>query len=174
MTRIGILAVTMSLLLPEGARANTAVPAQAASPLSAAAAQGQGGLRISRAGAQPSARGPADQFTGSVRVDMLFQATAPSRMSGGNVTFEPGARSNWHTHPVGQILVVTTGVGWVQREGGPVEEMRPGDVIWIPPGLKHWHGAAATTGVTHIALTKAVNSQAVTWLEPVSDEQYRR
>jgi quercetin dioxygenase-like cupin family protein len=95
-------------------------------------------------------------------------------MSGGNVTFEPGARSAWHTHPLGQVLVVTAGMGWVQREGRPVEEMRPGDVIWIPPGLKHWHGATATTGVTHIALTEAVNGQAVTWLEQVSDEQYRR
>jgi quercetin dioxygenase-like cupin family protein len=105
---------------------------------------------------------------------MLFQPTAPSRMSGGNVTFEPGARSAWHTHPLGQVLVVTAGLGWVQREGGPVEEMRPGDVIWIPPGLRHWHGATATTGVTHIALSEALDGQAVDWMEQVSDEQYRR
>jgi quercetin dioxygenase-like cupin family protein len=160
MMRIGMLGVTTALLLAAGAHANTTVLAQAAS--SPAAAQGQAELRILRAGAQPSARGPADQFTGSVRVDMLFPATEPSRMSGGNVTFEPGARSAWHTHPLGQVLVVTAGMGWVQREGGPVEEMRPGDVIWIPPGLKHWHGATATTGVTHIALTEAANGQAVT------------
>jgi quercetin dioxygenase-like cupin family protein len=105
---------------------------------------------------------------------MLFTATAPSRMTGGSVTFEPGARSAWHTHPVGQVLVVTAGVGWIQREGGPVEEMRPGDVIWIPPGLRHWHGAAATTGVTHIALTEEVNGRGANWMEKVSDEQYRR
>lgn len=173
MTRLAMLGVTMSLLLAAGAHANTTVTAQAASP-PAATAQGQGELRISRAGAQPSARGSADYFTGSVRVDMLFQPTAPSRMSGGNVTFEPGARSAWHTHPLGQVLVVTAGMGWVQRESGPVEEMRSGDVIWIPPGLRHWHGATATTGVTHIALIEALDGEAVNWLEQVSDEQYRR
>ncbi len=171
--RIRMLGVTLCLLLAAGAHANTTTLAQAPS-WSPATSREQGDLRISRAGSQPSARGPADFFTGSVRVDMLFSATAPSRMSGGNVTFEPGARSAWHTHPVGQVLVVTAGMGWVQREGGPVEEMRPGDVIWIPPGLKHWHGATATTGVTHLALTEAVNGQPVIWLEQVSDEQYRR
>ncbi|MES2710768.1 MAG: cupin domain-containing protein [Pseudomonadota bacterium] len=131
-------------------------------------------LRITRAGSQPSMRGPADWFTGLVRVDRLFPATAPSRVTGGSVTFEPGARSAWHTHPLGQVIVVTAGVGWLQREGGPVEEMRSGDVVWVPPGLKHWHGAAATTGVTHIALTEELEGQAVTWLEHVSDEHYRR
>jgi quercetin dioxygenase-like cupin family protein len=95
-------------------------------------------------------------------------------MSGGLVTFEPGARSAWHTHPVGQVLVVTAGLGWVQREGGPVEEIRPGDVVWIPPGLKHWHGAAATTGMSHVALQEHVDGQAVEWMEKVADEQYRR
>jgi quercetin dioxygenase-like cupin family protein len=95
-------------------------------------------------------------------------------VSGGLVTFEPGARSAWHTHPVGQILIVTTGVGWIQREGGPVEEIRPGDVVWIPPGLRHWHGAAATTGMTHISLTEEVSGQNATWMEKVTDEQYRR
>lgn len=109
-----------------------------------------------------------------MRVDRLFAATAPSRMTGGSVTFEPGARSAWHTHPLGQVLVVTAGVGWVQREGAPVEEMHPGDVVWIPPGLKHWHGAAATTGVTHIALTEELEGQVATWLQQVSDQQYRR
>ncbi len=131
-------------------------------------------LRIARAGSQPSARGPADWFTGSVVVDPLFPATAPSRMSGALVTFEPGARSAWHTHPVGQVLVVTAGVGWVQREGGPVEEMRPGDVVWIPPGVKHWHGAAATTGLAHIATLEAVDGKNTDWMEKVSDTQYRR
>lgn len=170
MRQLAMLAVTTSLL----ASASTAVLAQAATPVPSGTSQGQGELRIARAGSQPSARGPAEHFTGSVRVDPLFPATAPSRMSGGSVTFEPGARSAWHTHPVGQVLVVTAGVGWVQREGGPVEEMRPGDVVWIPPGLRHWHGAAATTGVTHIALQEQVDGQAVTWMEKVSDAQYRR
>jgi quercetin dioxygenase-like cupin family protein len=104
----------------------------------------------------------------------MFPATAPSRMTGGSVTFEPGARSAWHTHPLGQVLIVTAGVGWIQRDGAPIEEMRPGDVVWIAPGVKHWHGAAATTGVTHIALTEAVDGQVATWMEKVSDEQYRR
>ncbi|MCI0755177.1 cupin domain-containing protein [Roseomonas vastitatis] len=131
-------------------------------------------MRIARAGSQPSAKGPAEYFTGSVRIDPLFPATAPSRMSGGSVTFEPGARSVWHTHPVGQVLAVTAGLGWIQRDGGPVEEMRPGDVIWIAPGVKHWHGAAATTGVTHIALQEQADGRAVNWMEAVTDEQYHR
>ncbi|WP_308219863.1 (R)-mandelonitrile lyase [Roseomonas populi] len=168
MKLLASLAMTTSLL------ATAAIPADAAAQAQPGAPQDQGSLRISRAGSQPSARGPADYFTGRVRVDMLFPATAPSRMTGGSVTFEPGARSAWHTHPVGQVLVVTAGAGWVQREGGPVEEMRPGDVVWIPPGVKHWHGAAATTGVTHIALTEQVDGQVATWMEKVSDEQYRR
>ena len=131
-------------------------------------------LRIARAGSQPSNRGPAEWFTGFVRVDPLFPATAPSRMSGALVTFEPGARSAWHTHPVGQVLVVTSGLGWVRREGGPVEEIRPGDVVWIPPGVKHWHGAAAATGMAHIAVLEASDGKNTDWTEKVSDEQYRR
>jgi len=131
-------------------------------------------LRITRAGSLPSGRGPAETFTGSVRVDRLFPATAPSRMSGGLVTFEPGARSAWHTHPVGQVLIVTAGLGWVQREGGPVEEIRPSDVVWIPPGVKHWHGATATTGMPHIAIQDHLDGRAVEWREKVSDEQNRR
>jgi quercetin dioxygenase-like cupin family protein len=174
MKRLATFAVTMCLLASAGAHANTTLSTQVTSPASSGTSQGQPDLRIARAGSQPSARGPADYFTGLVRVDMLFPATAPSRMSGGSVTFEPGARTAWHTHPVGQVLVVTAGVGWLQREGGSVEEMRPGDVIWIPPGLKHWHGAAATTGVTHIALTEQLNGQVADWMEKVSDEQYRR
>ena len=170
MTRLATIAVGLSLL----ASASTTAFAQAATPSSSGASEGPMDLRITRAGSQPSTRGPAEFFTGSVRVDPLFPAAAPSRMSGGLVTFEPGARSAWHTHPVGQVLVVTAGLGWVQREGGSVEEMRPGDVVLIPPGLRHWHGAAATTGVTHIALQEQVDGQAVAWMDKVSDAQYRR
>ncbi|WP_431271760.1 (R)-mandelonitrile lyase [Dankookia sp. P2] len=131
-------------------------------------------MRVTQPGAQPSARGGADIFTGSVRVDPLFPLRPPSRVSGGLVTFEPGARANWHTHPLGQTLIVTAGVGWVQQSGSPVQEMRPGDVVWIPPGVKHWHGAAAATGVTHIAIQEALDGSSVEWLEKVTDEQYRR
>jgi quercetin dioxygenase-like cupin family protein len=130
-------------------------------------------LRIARAGSQPSAKGSADYFTGAVRVDPMFTATAPSRVSGGHVTFEPGARSAWHTHPVGQTLIITSGLGWVQQWGGPKQEVRAGDVVWFPPGIKHWHGASATTAMTHIAIQEAVNGKNVDWLEQVSDEQYR-
>ena len=131
-------------------------------------------MQIRRAGSQPSVKGPAEYFTGTVRVDPMFPATAPSRVSGGHVTFEPGARSNWHTHPLGQTLVITSGFGWVQREGGPIEEVRPGDIIWFPPGLKHWHGATPATALTHIAIQEALDGKNVDWLEKVSDEQYRR
>jgi quercetin dioxygenase-like cupin family protein len=136
--------------------------------------QGGTAMQIRRAGSVPSAKGPADYFTGTVRVDPMFPATAPSRVNGSHVTFEPGARSNWHTHPLGQTLVITSGLGWVQREGGPIEEMRPGDVILVPPGLKHWHGASPTTAMTHIAIQEALDGKNVDWLERVSDEQYRR
>ena len=127
---------------------------------------------ITRAGSQPSSKGPAQMFTGSVRVDPLFGAHAPSTMSGAAVTFEPGARSAWHTHPAGQVLVVTTGVGRVQQAGGPVQEIRPGDVIWTPPGVKHWHGAARATAMTHLALQESVDGKNVEWMEKVSNEQY--
>src|SRR4051794_40021116 len=136
--------------------------------------KGNTAMQIRRAGSQPSAKGPADYFIGTVRVDPMFPATAPSRVNSGHVTFEPGARSNWHTHPLGQTLIVTSGMGWVQREGGPIEEVRPGDIIWFPPGLKHWHGATPTTGFTHIAIQEALDGKNVDWLERVSDEQYRR
>jgi quercetin dioxygenase-like cupin family protein len=131
-------------------------------------------MDIKRAGSQPSRKGPPEWFTGTVRVDPLFQAPDPARVSGASVTFEPGARTAWHTHPLGQTLIVTAGCGWVQREGGPVEEVRPGDVVWFPPGLKHWHGAAATTAMTHIAIQEAAEGKNVDWLEHVGDEQYRR
>src|SRR5207244_9967508 len=111
-----------------------------------------GNMEIKRSGSQPSRKGPAEWFTGSVRVDPLFQPPEPARVSGGHVTFEPGARTAWHTHPLGQTLLITSGLGWVQREGGPIEEVRPGDVVWFPPGEKHWHGAAPTTAMTHIAM----------------------
>src|SRR5437764_1905274 len=131
-------------------------------------------MQMTRSGSRPSTKGPAEYFTGAVRVDPLFQAGDPARVSGGHVTFEPGARSAWHTHPLGQTLIVTSGLGWVQAEGGPIEEIRPGDVVGFPPGLKHWHGATPTTAMTHIAITEALNGKAVEWMEHVSEEQYRR
>lgn len=131
-------------------------------------------MQIRRAGSQPSAKGPADWFTGNVRVDPMIGATAPSRVTAGHVTFEPGARSNWHTHPLGQSLVVTSGVGWIQRDGGPIEEIRSGDIVWISPGLKHWHGATPSTAMTHIAIQEVLDGKSSDWLEPVSDAQYRK
>lgn len=132
-----------------------------------------GTMQITRAGSQPSRKGQAEYFTGAVRIDPLFQAQEPARTGGGHVTFEPGARTAWHTHPLGQTLIITSGLGWVQREGGPIEEVRPGDVVWFPPGLKHWHGATPTTAMTHIAISESLNGKTVDWLEKVSDEQYR-
>lgn len=129
-------------------------------------------MDITRNGAQPSEKGPAEWFTGTVRIDSSFEGTDPARVSGAVVTFEPGARTNWHTHPLGQTLVVTAGHGRVQREGGPTQEIRPGDIVWFPPGEKHWHGATATTAVTHIAIQERLEGKAVDWLEKVSDEEY--
>jgi quercetin dioxygenase-like cupin family protein len=154
-------------------------PAKDATSASVATAPAVSGTRqpamvVSHSGSQPSAKGPAQYFNGAVRVDMLFQPQAPARASGGLVTFEPGARSAWHTHPLGQVLVVTAGTGWVQQEGGQKQEIRPGDVIWTPPGVKHWHGATATNGMSHIAITEALDGKNVEWLEKVSDEQYAR
>jgi quercetin dioxygenase-like cupin family protein len=131
-------------------------------------------IEITRNGSQPSRKGPAEYFTGAVRLDPLFQAQDPSRTSGSSVTFEPGARSAWHTHPLGQTLIVTAGTGWVQQEGGEKHEIKPGDVIWTPPGVKHWHGATATNGMTHIAIQESLDGKNVEWLEHVSDEQYSR
>jgi quercetin dioxygenase-like cupin family protein len=130
-------------------------------------------MEIKRAGSQPSSQGRAEWFAGNVRIDPLFQAAAPARVVGASVTFEPGARTAWHTHPLGQTVIVTMGCGWAQREGGPVEEIRPGDVVWFPPGEKHWHGATATTAMTHIAIQEALDGKTVEWMEQVSDEQYR-
>lgn len=132
----------------------------------------QGAIRILRSGSQPSRQGPAENFTGSVRVDPLFQAIAPARASGALVTFEPGARTAWHTHPLGQILIVTAGTGRVQRWGDPLEEIHQGDVVWIPPGQKHWHGAAPNSSMAHIAVVEALDGKTVDWLEKVSDAQY--
>jgi quercetin dioxygenase-like cupin family protein len=141
--------------------------------ISASAAAGPApDMVITRAGTQPPSKGPVQNFSGSVRVDPLFGAHAPSATSGAYVTFEPGARSAWHTHPQGQVLIVTAGAGRVQRWGGKVEEIRPGDVIWTPPGVKHWHGAAPTTALTHIAIQEAAGGKNVEWMEKVSDEQY--
>jgi quercetin dioxygenase-like cupin family protein len=133
----------------------------------------QSTMEIQRNGSQASGKGPAEWFTGTVRIDPLFEAPAPARARGASVTFEPGARTAWHTHPLGQTLIVTAGCGRVQREGGPVEEIRPGDVVWFPPGERHWHGAAPTTAMIHIAIQEALDGKAVDWMEPVTDEQYR-
>jgi len=130
-------------------------------------------VEIKRAGSQPSGKGSTDYFTGAVRIDPLISPPDPARVRGASVTFEPGARTAWHTHPLGQTLIVTAGCGWVQRDGGPVEEIRPGDVVWFPPAEKHWHGAAATTGMTHIAIQEALNGKVVDWMEQVTDEQYQ-
>ena len=129
-------------------------------------------MEITRAGSAPSGRGPAEWFTGTVRIDPLFSPPDPARVAGALVTFEPGARTAWHTHPLGQTLIVTAGLGWVQREGGPVEEIRPGDVVWFPPGEKHWHGATATTAMGHIAIQEKLDGSPVTWMEQVADADY--
>jgi quercetin dioxygenase-like cupin family protein len=129
-------------------------------------------MEIKRSGSQPSGKGPDEYFTGTVRIDPLFQAPDPARVVGASVTFAPGARTAWHTHPLGQTLVVTAGCGLAQRWAGPIEEIRPGDVIWFPPGEKHWHGATATTAMTHIAIQERLDGKTVDWMEKVSDEQH--
>ena len=131
-------------------------------------------MNITRIGTRPSATGPAEWFTGTVRIDTFFQPQAPARAVGASVTFEPGARTAWHTHPLGQILLITAGCGWAQREGGPVEEVHPGDAVWFSPGERHWHGATATTAMTHIAIQEQLDGKAVDWEEHVSVEQYRK
>lgn len=130
-------------------------------------------MEIKRNGSRLSQTPPSEYFSGTVRLDPLFEAPEPARVRGAAVTFEPGARTAWHTHPLGQTLIVTAGCGLAQREGGPIEEIRPGDVVWFPPGEKHWHGATATTAMAHIALQEALDGNTVEWLEKVSDEQYR-
>lgn len=130
-------------------------------------------MEITRVGSQPSGKGPADWFTGDVRVDPLFQSNESRRAAAATVTFEPGARTAWHTHPLGQTIIVTSGCGWAQREGGPIEEIHPGDVVWFLPDEKHWHGATPATAMTHIAIQENLNGKVVDWMEKVTDEQYR-
>jgi quercetin dioxygenase-like cupin family protein len=142
--------------------------------LLSATAHADQAVTVTRAGSQPSSTGAAAYFTGAVRIDSRFQGSDPARVGGGIVTFEPGARTAWHSHPLGQTLIVTAGVGLVRQWDGPIQEIRPGDIVWIPPGVKHWHGAAATTGMTHIAIAEALDGKTVTWMEQVSDEQYAR
>lgn len=129
-------------------------------------------MEIHRSGSRPSQTGSAEYFTGRVRIDPLMSPPDPARVAGAHVTFEPGARTAWHTHPFGQTLIVTTGLGWAQTEGGAIEEIRPGDVVWFPPGVRHWHGATATTGMSHIAIQEKQDGSAVTWLDPVTDAEY--
>lgn len=131
-------------------------------------------MKIIRSGTQPSKAGPAEYFTGSVRIDAPFSGTEPARVGGATVTFEPGARTAWHTHPLGQTLIVIQGRGWIQKEGGPIEEMNQGDIVWIPERVKHWHGATSQTAMTHIAIAESVNGSPVEWLEKVTDEQYQK
>jgi len=159
----GALKISVSIAILLCALASVA---QAQSP------KDEGAIQIVRRGARPALQAPAEHFTGSVRVDPLFQATAPARASGSLVTFEPGARTAWHSHPLGQILIVTTGTGRVQRWGDPVEEIHQGDVVWIPPGQKHWHGAAPNSSMAHIGIVEQLDGKAVDWMEKVSDTQY--
>ena len=130
-------------------------------------------IKITRSGSQPPSQGPFEHFTGSVRIDPLFTENPPAHMSGSSITFEPGARTAWHVHTLGQILIPTAGKGWVQQWGGQIQEIRPGDVVWIPPGVKHWHGATPTTSMTHIALQESLNGKTVEWMEKVTDEEYK-
>ena len=129
-------------------------------------------MKITKAGSQPSVKGPGDRFTGAVRIDPLFDANEARRGAAASVTFEPGARTAWHTHPLGQTLIVTSGIGWVQKEGGRIEEVRPGDVVWFEPNEKHWHGATAANGMSHIAIQENLNGKVVEWMEKVTDEEY--
>src|SRR5213594_1547721 len=140
--------------------------------LASASSESSQAITITRSDSQSSRRGPTENFTGSVRIDPLFNANPPSRTSGGRVTFEPGARTAWHSHPLGQTLIVTAGTGWVQQWGGQIEEMRQGDMVWIPPGVKHWHGATTSASMTHIAIQESLDGKTVEWMEKVSDEQY--
>nr|WP_106858416.1 cupin domain-containing protein [Caballeronia novacaledonica] len=130
-------------------------------------------MNITKCGTAPSVSGPSEYFSGTVRIDAPFAGEPPARAGGATVTFEPGARTAWHTHPLGQTLIVTAGVGWVQRDGGPVEEIRPGDIVWIAPNERHWHGATATTAMTHIAIAESLDGSPVTWMEKVADEHYQ-
>jgi quercetin dioxygenase-like cupin family protein len=171
MGRTEVMITRRSMLTAAGGAA-ILVGGAARSP--AAATSRRTDMEIKRIGSEPSRKASSEYFTGTVRIDPLFQAPEPARASAGSVTFEPGARTAWHTHPLGQTLIIVSGFGWVQREGGPIEEVHPGDVVWFPPGLKHWHGASPTTAMTHIAIQETLNGKNVDWLEKVSDEQYRK
>jgi 4-carboxymuconolactone decarboxylase len=165
-------AISLFWLSAASAYANEATSSPGSDARPAASNEPSPSITIMRNGSRPSSKGPTEYFTGSVRRDPLFEANDPSHTSGAYVTFEPGARSAWHTHPLGQTLIVTAGTGWIQQEGGQKQEINPGDVIWIPPGVKHWHGATATTGMTHIAIQGQVDGKNVDWMEKVSNEQY--
>ena len=169
-------APVMSLLLLAlaPAYANQAIAASGSGAPKVASSEDSQTIRITRSGSQPSAKGSVEYFTGAVRIDSRFQQSDPARVGGGIVTFEPGARTAWHTHPLGQTLIVTAGAGLIQQWGGPIQEMKQGDIVWIPPGVKHWHGATATTGMTHIAIAEKLVGKTSDWMEQVSDEQYRR
>jgi len=167
-----LLAATVILLSLFASISAQANQAGAASRSGAASVQDSQTIKITRSGSQPSRKGPAENFTGSVRIDTQFQATAPGRAFGARVTFTPGARTAWHSHPLGQTLIVTAGVGRVQRWGGHVEEIRQGDVVWIPPGQKHWHGASPNTAMSHIAIVEQLDGKTTDWMEKVSDTQY--
>jgi 4-carboxymuconolactone decarboxylase len=164
------LAAALILLFP-ASQAQTATTQAGTSPT--ASSPGSLSIQITRGGTQHANKGPAEYFTGSLMVEELFPSHDPSRASGGKVTFEPGARSAWHTHPLGQILIVTDGTGWIQQWGGPIEEIKTGDVIWIPAGVKHWHGATSDTAMTHLAIQEQIDGKAVNWMEKVTEEQYR-
>ena len=164
--------ISLSLLVLAVSQAQTGAMQAVAAPT--ASAQASHSIKITRSGSQQPSKGPAEYFTGSVQIEPLFPAHDPSRASGGKVTFEPGARSAWHTHPLGQTLIVTDGTGWIQQWGGPIKEIRKGDVAWIPPGVKHWHGATPNTAMTHVAIQEQLDGKAVVWMEKVTEEQYRK
>src|SRR6266516_1665966 len=164
--------LSLSLLVLAVSQARTGATQADAFPT--ASAQASHSIKITRGGSQQPSKGSAERFTGPVQIEELFPAHDPSRTSGGKVTFEPRARSAWHTHPLGQILIVTDGAGWIQQWGNPIEEIRKGDVIWIPPGVKHWHGATPNTAMTHIAIQEQLSGKAVEWMEKVTDDHYRK
>ena len=174
MKLIAATVMSLSLLASAPADTNQVTAASGSDTPSVASSEDSQKISIMRSGSQPSRKGPAEYFTGSVRIDPLFQANDPSRVSGAYVTFEPGARTAWHVHPFGQILIVTAGCGWVEQWGGAIEEIRQGDVVRIPRGQKHWHGATATTAMTHIAIQEQLDGKTAEWMEKVSDEQYHR
>jgi 4-carboxymuconolactone decarboxylase len=171
MKLLATMVMAFSLLAPSTALAQVGGPT-ATDALQTATPQSSQTIKVTRSGSRPFTEGPVEHFTGSARIDLLFSENPPAHTSGGRVTFEAGARTAWHSHPLGQTLIVTVGRGWVQKWGGPVQEIQEGDVVWIPPGQKHWHGATASTSMTHIAIQESLNGKTVEWMEKVSDEQY--